>query len=185
MTCIGVTDAVKDRVIEGQGVVLVPYRKEHVAKYHTWMQDPELLFLTGSDPLSLEEEYQMQQKWVRDSDKCTFIVLRKDVFDETGDEVAAMIGDTNIYFSDASDLTRGEIELMIAEPGCRGKGYGKEVINLMMDFCRRVIGVKTFVAKIKKTNAVSLHMFSKLGFRVVSESEVFEEKTLELTPVAT
>lgn len=177
---MGVTAAVKDRVIRGQRVVLMPYRKEHVAKYHTWMQDPGLLFLTGSEPLTLDQEYEMQQKWFRDEDKCTFIVLDREVYDETGDEVQAMIGDTNIYFTDPNDLTTGEIELMIAESGHRGRGLGKEVINLMIDFCRQVIGVQTFVAKIKKTNEVSLHLFSKLGFQLVSESEIFAEKTFEL-----
>jgi hypothetical protein len=28
--------------VVGQRVVLVPYRKHHVEKYHAWMQDPEL-----------------------------------------------------------------------------------------------------------------------------------------------
>ena len=29
-------------VIRGQRVLLVPYRREHVALYHQWMQDPVL-----------------------------------------------------------------------------------------------------------------------------------------------
>lgn len=171
----------KDRVIRGQRVVLVPYKREHVEKYHKWMKDPDLLYLTGSEPLTLEQEYEMQVKWFQDDDKCTFIVMDADVFDNTGDDVAAMVGDTNIYFTDPSDLSSGEIELMIAEPAFRGRGYGKEVLSLMLTFCREVIGVQTFVAKIKDTNHVSLSMFSKIGFKEVSASEIFQEKTLAMT----
>ncbi len=39
------------------------------------MRSPELLELTGSEPLSLEEEFRMQRSWRDSEDKCTFIVL--------------------------------------------------------------------------------------------------------------
>ena len=61
----------------GEKVVLVPYRKEHVLTYHEWMSDPHLLELTASEPLSLVEEYEMQQSWRNDENKCTFIVLER------------------------------------------------------------------------------------------------------------
>jgi len=51
----------KPTILVGSKVVLVPYRPEHVPKYHQWMLDEELRSLTASDPLSLEEEYEMQR----------------------------------------------------------------------------------------------------------------------------
>ena len=35
-------------VIYGTRVILVPYSKEHVEKYHTWMQDKEIQEATAS-----------------------------------------------------------------------------------------------------------------------------------------
>lgn len=36
---------------------LVPYKEKHVEKYHKWMKNPEMLELTASEPLTLQEEY--------------------------------------------------------------------------------------------------------------------------------
>ena len=46
--------------------ILVPYRKEHVPKYHEWMKSPFLLEMTASEPLTLDEEYEMQKSWLED-----------------------------------------------------------------------------------------------------------------------
>ena len=61
--------------IIGEKVELVPYTRKLVPRYHEWMLDPYIQEMTASEPLSIEEEYDMQQSWHLDSDKCTFNVL--------------------------------------------------------------------------------------------------------------
>lgn len=51
------------------------------------MQNEEIQQLTASLPLTLDEEYQMQQTWLNDQDKCTFIILSREIFDQTNDEI--------------------------------------------------------------------------------------------------
>ncbi|GFT80997.1 n-acetyltransferase 9-like protein [Nephila pilipes] len=150
--------------IVGERIILVPYKKKHVDKYHLWMQSPELLDLTASEPLTLEQEYQMQNSWFEDDDKCTFIILDKEILKDTGDEVESMIGDVNLYLNDPHDANGAEIEIMIADPFHRSKGKGKEALFLMLRYGIEILSITKFVAKIKMKNEMSLKLFKSIGF---------------------
>ncbi|CAH1643272.1 unnamed protein product [Spodoptera littoralis] len=165
-------------IIIGRNVVLVPYREYHVPRYHKWMKSEELQKLTASEPLSLEQEYEMQKSWREDDDKCTFIILDKTIFEKSNEETVAMIGDTNIFITD-KELRVGEIEIMIAEESARGKKFGWEAVILMFLYGIQHINLKTFEAKISLSNSISIKMFQKLGFQEKSLSEIFQEITLE------
>ena len=79
-------------VIYGSRVILVPYGKEHVEKYHGWMQSEEILQTTASEPLTLENEYKMQESWREDEDKLTFIILLASDVEDGHPEIDSMIG---------------------------------------------------------------------------------------------
>ncbi|KAH6788612.1 Acyl-CoA N-acyltransferases superfamily protein [Perilla frutescens var. frutescens] len=170
--------------VVGEKVILVPYMKEHVPRYHVWMQDPAILQATASEPLTLDQEYEMQLSWVQDPLKQTFIVLDKELV--VGDFIhgephnEAMVGDVNIFMNDLDDPQVAEVEIMIAEPKSRGKGLAKESILLMMAFAVKNFGIHNFCAKIGESNEASLNLFKKLGFMETSCSEIFKEVTLEL-----
>ncbi|KAK1317115.1 hypothetical protein QJS10_CPA05g01011 [Acorus calamus] len=168
--------------LEGEKVILVPYMRAHVERYHQWMEDPSLLEATASEPLTLEEEYQMHLSWTRDPNKQTFIVLDKDMirggFVEGEPHVEAMAGDVNIYMNDPDHLRVAEIEIMIAEQKSRGKGLGKEAVLMMMTFAIKKFDIQRFRAKIGESNIASLNLFQKLGFEEISRSDIFKEAKL-------
>ncbi|NXW89990.1 NAT9 acetyltransferase, partial [Alopecoenas beccarii] len=171
----------QNTVLQGQRVTLVPYTSAHVPRYHEWMRSEELQRLTASEPLSLEQEYEMQRSWRDDADKCTFIVL--DTARWAGQERAdedCMVGDVNLFLTDVEDPTLGEIEIMIAEPSYRGRGFGKEATLMMMSYGVRNLGITKFEAKIGQENETSICMFKKLHFKEVAVNSVFQEVTLRL-----
>lgn len=45
-----------------------------------------------------------------------------------------MIGDVNLFLTDPHDRTLAEVEVMIAEPGHRGKGLGRQAAKLIMKY---------------------------------------------------
>ncbi|CAN6479142.1 unnamed protein product [Victoria cruziana] len=170
--------------IVGEKVILVPYAREHVPRYHQWMTNPALLEATASELLTLDQEYEMQTSWVQDPNKHTFIVLDKQLVDGTyihGEpHVEAMAGDVNIYMNDMDDLQVAEIEIMIAEPKSRRKGLAAESLLLMMAFAFENLGIQLFRAKISESNAASLNLFKKLAFEYAGYNCVFKEIILEL-----
>lgn len=147
------------------------------------MKSEELQRLTASELLTLEQEYAMQRSWREDADKCTFIVLDAEKWQAQpgATEESCMVGDVNLFLTDLEDPTLGEIEVMIAEPSCRGKGLGTEAVLAMLSYGVTRLGLTKFEAKIGQENEPSIRMFQKLHFEQVAASSVFQEVTLRLT----
>ncbi|KDQ17488.1 hypothetical protein BOTBODRAFT_29666 [Botryobasidium botryosum FD-172 SS1] len=167
-------------------LVLVPYRPEHVTKYHGWMTDPDLLNLTASEPLTLAQEIDMQQKWHMDEDKLTFIVLARphpSVPLITSDDIrkhCPMIGDVNLFFKpgDAETESEVECEVMIAEPAYRRNGHGHTALRLLLLYASApplAVNPRNFVARIGAKNEPSIALFKKLGFALTKYVEAFDE----------
>ena len=113
-----------------------------------------------------------------------------------------MIGDVNVFWSavdSESDSSCGgeagssppetaglvgELEIMIAEPCMRGKGYGREALAIMMAYAAEVVHTYAFVAKIGLDNAQSIHLFESLGFREKSRSQVGLSASAAIPPCA-
>ncbi|EPQ61379.1 hypothetical protein GLOTRDRAFT_69772 [Gloeophyllum trabeum ATCC 11539] len=195
----------QETVLLGNKVILVPYMKEHVARYHQWMLDPELRELTASEPLTLEEEHEMQRKWREDEDKLTFIILSRpagldlppltpSVFaSDPGFTSFPMIGDVNMFCKGApgeDDPECGfeaEVEIMIAEPAFRRQGCAREALELLIDYASSPahsesptakplpIARSSLVSRISDSNLPSICLFEKLGFQIVKRVEVFHE----------
>lgn len=160
-------------------VALVPYTSAHVPRYHQWMASDLLREMTASEPLSLDEEYAMCTAWQNDDDKLTFIVVDLGGWraDNDADDVRHMVGDVNCFFNNPDDpLDNVEVEVMIAEPTARRKGFASEALSLIMQYCVNELGVKGFRAQILRKNEGSKLLFQGLGFRFSRSVDVFDEE---------
>jgi methionyl-tRNA synthetase len=173
---------------------------------------------TASEPMSLDEEYENQASWRQASDKLTFIVCQPASLDadvvraRTADADVRMVGDINFFLhpyeedeeetaeEDRSMWLTGEVDVMIAEYDCRGKGMGKASVCALLVYIQRHLDaildefassqdtttaatppeLKDLMVKIKEGNAESRALFGKLGFRQRGEVNYFGEVTMGL-----
>ncbi|KAL4979722.1 GNAT domain-containing protein [Aspergillus desertorum] len=153
----------------------------------------EIQQATASEPLSLSEEYAMQQSWRNDSDKLTFIVCLPVASErdneslsltDEDDSPARMIGDINLFLrveeegddeKDGEGNTStpqiiGEIELMIAEKKDQGKGFGKAALLTFLTYIlkreKEVLG--EFVAGDEETRRAMGEKAKELKFGALS-----------------
>jgi RimJ/RimL family protein N-acetyltransferase len=146
----------------GASVVLVPYARKFVEKYHVWMTDPYLQEATASEPLSLDEEYAMQKSWRCDTKKCTFIILANEVYSsDTSQELDSMVGDVNLFMNDYDNAFNAEIEVMIADPRYRRRGLASDALKLMIYYGTNQLKLTRFFAKIGENNLASISLFKR------------------------
>lgn len=78
-----------------------------------------------------------------------------------------MIGDVNIFWNDHDDIRRVELDVMIADPACRGNGYGTETVQIMMHYGVKELNVGTFYCKINEKNEPSLKLFRRCVVNII------------------
>lgn len=111
----------------------------------------------------------------------------------------SMIGDVNLFLSEVEDSEdeddenknnatsanvkriQAELDIMVAEPDQRGKGFGKEAVCLMMLYGAQNLNVSRFFVKIREENQASRNLFEKsLHFQECNYAACFQEFELEL-----
>lgn len=102
-----------------------------------------------------------------------------------------MVGDVNIFLSKAYDSeedgdseapaseghTKAEVELMIALPESRRRGYGTAALRTFLSYASTTLDLPpcAFFARIGTTNEGSIALFEKLGFKRGKVVEAFGE----------
>lgn len=165
--------------------------------------------------MSLAEEYENQESWRASHDKLTFILCQPAVAAAAGQVIHAgeadapdrMLGDINffLYPVDEDDAPDGdcvgEVDVMIAGQGDRGKGLGKAAVSTFLHFiwtrrdeileeyqsgdagleaAGKELRLTALMAKIKADNAGSIALFKGLGFEQAGDVNYFGEVKMVL-----
>lgn len=164
-------EGLKAGTLRGPRVWLVPYTAAFVPQYNEFLRDPLLQQQTASEPLSLSQEYLLCAELAQRPHSLTLVLV------EAG-APHLMVGDVNVHV-DAHEPHVAEVDVMVAAPAARRRGFATEALQLLMPACEAALGVRRWVARIKDDNEPSLALFARLGFVEVERSEVFCEVSLE------
>ncbi|MCX2719357.1 GNAT family N-acetyltransferase [Lentiprolixibacter aurantiacus] len=74
-----------------------------------------------------------------------------------------LLGLIDIFDFDPKN-SRAGVGLVVSDPASRNHGYGREALELVIDYAFYTLNMRQLYAHIGEQNAQSIHLFTKLGF---------------------
>ncbi|MCY4436045.1 MAG: GNAT family protein [Chloroflexi bacterium] len=144
--------------IVGDKVALGPLRKDLVPLYTRWFNDFTTLRMLGPmpRPLTLEQE----EQWYERANTRGDAVVQFTIYEKNS---GRPIGTTGLHDIDYRNRT-ALFGITIGEPDARGKGYGTEATQLMLDFAFTVQGLHNVILHVHEYNLAGIRAYTKAGF---------------------
>ena len=144
------------RFLEGNLVYLRPIEKDDLKQMYFWFNDPEIRGLTGEVfPTSQAGMEEYLAKLQADPSRVWFgIVLQ---------ENDQLIGEAGLLRMFPAWRTT-DLSIIIGEKSARGKGYGKEVMYLLLDYAFGYLNYHRVAIGVVGTNERAISFYESIGF---------------------
>jgi len=140
--------------ITGKRVILREQRDEDAQFFARWYSDPEVMFKCGfTEPTTPEQALETIHKESPDADWYTVTDLEGRIIGETG-----LLRMWPAWH--CTDLT-----IIIPDPADRGKGYGKDTINLMFELAFMHYDMNRISIGVVGLNTPALNFYRSVGFK--------------------
>lgn len=143
------------RKINGERIYLSPMNVEDAPTYTRWLNDMNMTqnLETSATVLSVPAE----EGWIAENQsEYQFAIIRS--------QDNALIGNCGIQEFNHRNQT-AEIGLFIGDEENRGKGYGQEVLHLLLSYCFNVLNIHNVMLTVYDFNRRAIHTYEKTGFR--------------------
>ena len=145
-------------------MILREYKSEDAATICKWLRTEEELYKWSSDrfnkfPLS---ENDMNESYVPQLEGKRFFPLT--AVDENGN----ILGHFIIRYPNESDDTSVRFGFVILNPELRGKGLGKKMLTLGIEYAKKNLGVQRIDLGVFENNPGARHCYEAAGFREYS-----------------
>ena len=146
-------------IIYGKRVRLRAVEREDVGKFHEWVNDPEV---TRGLSLNLPMSFADEENWInslakRDQrEKPLAIEIRKG-------KIWKLIGNCGVFDLDSINSST-ELGIMIGDKSEWNKGYGSEVMSLLVKHCFETLNLNRVFLKVYTENIRAVRSYEKAGF---------------------
>lgn len=148
--------------IRGEKVILKPLTKELCHEiYKKYVADPMMTYETYE--YSTEKVDNYFNKRTKDSKRKLFAIMVD----------GAAIGEVQIKYID-NVIKKGTLGIQLVNDSVKGKGYGTEAEQLIIQYAFEHLGLNTLYADAVLRNTRSQYIMKKLGFEYVYEDETFK-----------
>ena len=146
----------KHKEIKGNRVVLRAQREEDAKFFAYWFNQPVIMFQCGfAEPTNEEEELRYINEYHKSEDSVWFTITDLD---------GTIIGEAGLLRMfpawRCTDLT-----IIIPDPERQKKGYGTEVIRLMLDMAFNEYKMNRVSIGVVGLNTEALEFYKKIGFK--------------------
>ena len=143
--------------MSGKHIYLSPMNEEDAEIYTIWMNDREITDNLGSSTMVFSEE--AERGWVEEnSGEYQFAIIER--------ESNEIIGNCGIQ-AVTHTFQRAELGLFIGDEENRNKGYGKEVLSLLLEYCFDTLNLHNVMLKVFSFNERAVHTYSRVGFKEI------------------
>ncbi len=144
----------------GELCYLSPINIEDTPVYAKWLSNPKTVVNMGllHRWLSLEKEQEILKSFIDSERKFSIINKATD----------KLIGNCGLIESDLINRA-GEIGIFIGEEEYRGKGYGKDALNILLDYCFNVLCFNNVMLRVFGFNEKALSLYEKIGFKLIGK----------------
>ncbi|MFN8384581.1 MAG: GNAT family protein [Anaerolineales bacterium] len=146
-------------IIYGDRIRLRAVEREDVSKFHEWVNDPEVTRgLAMYLPMSLaDEEYWFDSHAKRDPREKPFAI------DVRKGKSWKLIGNCGVFgISDVN--SSAELGIMLGDKTEWNKGYGSEVMSLLVRHCFETLNLNRAYLKVYTENVRAVRSYEKAGF---------------------
>lgn len=152
-------------MIKSDNITLRPLNRDDYKNTLQWRNDLELSGLAMSHPFPVTEELELE--WY---DNILKDKSNKTIYFGIDNNDSNMIG--LVYLSDIDWLHRTcRFHIIIGDRNSQGKGYGKEVLNLIKYYVFDILNFRKITLHVTESNAIAIKLYKSYGFIVEGKLE--------------